>query len=135
MDGKEFTEYLKEDEIDYIKLLISRKLKDPKMNQMSPEIIKICDVQIPRAYNTVEYLLKELLTEDFYSLEFDQIFIERNFEGSSYKKLHYLLDKVRSLSALRDYAISFLSKISDREQVLKEMKETVMNLHSDEQIE
>ena len=79
--------------------------------------------------------MKELLTEDFYSLEFDQIFIERNFEGSSYKKLHYLLDKVRSLSALRDYAISFLSKISDREQVLKEMKETVMNLHSDEQIE
>ena len=135
MDGKEFTEYLKEDEIDYIKLLISRKLKDPKMNQTSPEIIKICDVQIPRAYNTVEYLLKELLTDDFYSLEFDQIFIERNFEGSSYKKLHYLLDKVRSLSALRDQAISFLSKISDREQVLKEMKETVMNLHSDEQIE
>jgi hypothetical protein len=32
MDGKEFTEFLKEDEIDYIKLLISRKLKDPKMN-------------------------------------------------------------------------------------------------------
>jgi KaiC/GvpD/RAD55 family RecA-like ATPase len=25
--------------------------------------------------------------------------------------------------------------VSDREQVLKEMKETVMNLHSDEQIE
>jgi hypothetical protein len=135
MDGKEFTEYLKEDEIDYIKLLISRKLKDPKMSQISPEIVKICDVQIPRAYNTVEYLLKELLTEDFYSLEFDQIFIERNFEGSSYKKLHYLLDKVRSLFNLRDQAISYLSKISEREQVLKEMKETVMNLHSDEQIE
>lgn len=50
----------------------------------------------------MEYLLKELLTDDFYSLEFDQIFIERNFEGSSYKKLHYLLDKVRSLSTLRD---------------------------------
>jgi hypothetical protein len=83
----------------------------------------------------VEYLLKELLTEDFYTLEFDQIFIERNFDGSSYKKLYYLLDKVRSLFTLRDQAISFLSKISDREQVLKEMKETVMNLHSDEQIE
>jgi hypothetical protein len=83
----------------------------------------------------VEYLLKELLTEDFYTLEFDQIFIERNFDGSSYKKLYYLLDKVRSLFTLRDQAISFLSKISEREQVLKEMKETVMNLHSDEQIE
>jgi hypothetical protein len=79
--------------------------------------------------------LKELLTEDFYTLEFDQIFIERNFDGSSYKKLYYLLDKVRSLFTLRDQAISFLSKISEREQVLKEMKETVMNLHSDEQIE
>lgn len=83
----------------------------------------------------MEYLLKELLTEDFYTLEFDQIFIERNFDGSSYKKLYYLLDKVRSLFTLRDQAISFLSKISEREQVLKEMKETVMNLHSDEQIE
>ena len=102
MDTKEFSEFLKEDEIDYIKLLISRKLKDPKMNQGSPEIVKICDVQIPRAYNTVEYLLKELLTEDFFTLEFDQIFIERNFEGSSYKKLHYLLDKVRTLFTLRD---------------------------------
>ncbi len=71
MDGKEFTEFLKEDEIDYIKLLISRKLKDPKINQTSPEIVKIFEVQIPRAYNTVEYLLKELLTEDFYTLEFD----------------------------------------------------------------
>ena len=71
MDGKEFSEFLKEDEIDYIKLLISRKLKDPKMNQSSPEIVKISEVQIPRAYNTVEYLLKELLTEDFYTLEFD----------------------------------------------------------------
>lgn len=79
--------------------------------------------------------MKELLTEDFYTLEFDQIFIERNFDGSSYKKLYYLLDKVRSLFTLRDQAISFLSKISEREQVLKEMKETVMNLHSDEQIE
>lgn len=79
--------------------------------------------------------MKELLTEDFYTLEFDQIFIERNFDGSSYKKLHYLLDKVRSLFTLRDQAISYLSKVSEREQVLKEMKETVMNLHSDEQIE
>ena len=79
--------------------------------------------------------MKELLTEDFYTLEFDQIFIERNFDGSSYKKLYYLLDKVRSLFTLRDQAISFLSKISERELVLKEMKETVMNLHSDEQVE
>ena len=71
MDSKEFIEFLKEDEIDYIKLLLTRKLKDPKMNQSSPEIIKICEVQIPRAYNTVEYLLKELLTEDFFALEFD----------------------------------------------------------------
>lgn len=44
MDGKEFTEYLKEDEIDYIKLFINRKLKDPKLTQTSPEIVKICDV-------------------------------------------------------------------------------------------
>lgn len=71
MESKEFSELLKEDEIDYIKLLISRKLKDPKMSQTSPEIVKICEVQIPRAYNSVEYLLKELLTEDFFTLEFD----------------------------------------------------------------
>lgn len=32
MEGKEYTGMLKEDEIDYIKLLITRKLKDPRVN-------------------------------------------------------------------------------------------------------
>ena len=31
MDGKEYSEMLKEDEIDYIKLLITRKMKDPRI--------------------------------------------------------------------------------------------------------
>ncbi len=43
MDGKEFSAILKEDEIDYIKLLITRKMKDPKIGEGSPEIVKICE--------------------------------------------------------------------------------------------
>lgn len=71
MEGKEYTGMLKEDEIDYIKLLITRKMKDPRVNQGSPEIVKMCELQIPRAFNTLEYLLKELLTEEYFTLEFD----------------------------------------------------------------
>jgi hypothetical protein len=43
MDGKEFSAMLKEDEIDYIKLLITRKMKDPKIGLGSSEIVKICE--------------------------------------------------------------------------------------------
>jgi hypothetical protein len=43
MESKENKDLLKEDEIDYVKLVLTRKLKMPKINQSSPEIVKICE--------------------------------------------------------------------------------------------
>ena len=76
MDGKEFADMLKEDEIDYVKLMVTKKLKDPKN---TPEVVKICEQNIPRAFNTIEYLLKEILSEQYFTWEFDPMFHERNF--------------------------------------------------------
>jgi hypothetical protein len=70
MDGKEYAHMLKEDEIDYVRLMITKKIKDPKLNQNSPEVVKICEQFIPKALNTIQYLLRELLSDDFYMLEF-----------------------------------------------------------------
>ena len=49
--------------------------------------------------------MKEMLTEEYFALEFDSICMEKNFEGNSFKKMNYLFDKVRSLYTLRDSAI------------------------------
>jgi hypothetical protein len=59
--------------------------------------------------------LKEYLGEELYTMEYDKIFLEKDFEGRLVDKLYYLLDKVRSLTFMRDTIFAFLQKIDARE--------------------
>jgi hypothetical protein len=62
--------------------------------------------------------MKEYLTEELYTKEYDKIFLEKDFGGKLVDKLYYLLDKVRSLTFLRDTIINFLQKIESREVII-----------------
>ena len=90
-----------------------RDVKDKK--NLSADLTRVCNAYIERCYNTIEFLMKEYLSEELYTLEYDKIFLEKDFEGNLVDKLYYLLDKVRSLIFLRDTIISFLGKIDSRE--------------------
>jgi len=78
-------------------------------------MLKICSTYTERSYNTILLLLKEFLTEDFYTLEYDKIFLEKDFDGNHVNKLNYLLEKIRSLYYLRGQVLSFLPKVYNRE--------------------
>jgi hypothetical protein len=58
-----------------------------------------------RAYNTIEYLCKEIIGEEAYMLEFDKVFLERGYEGDILKKVTYLMEKVRSMFDIKEKAI------------------------------
>ena len=96
--------------------MIKSRIKDNKdQTELSPDIARVCTSYIDRCYLTIEFLLKEYLGEEIYTLEYDKIFLEKDFEGRLVDKLYYLLDKVRSLTFLRDTLLSFLQKIDLRE--------------------
>lgn len=48
---------------------------------------KAIEAYTERTYNTIEYICREILGEDNYTLEFDKVFLERGFEGNSIKKI------------------------------------------------
>ena len=70
-----------------------RDVKD--QTNLSADLSHICNAYIERSYNTIEFLMKEYLTEELYTLEYDKIFLEKDFDGKLVDKLYYLLDKVR----------------------------------------
>lgn len=92
-----------------------KEYKD-QMN-LSPDMLRVCSVYMDRCNNTIEFMIKEYLSEEFYKMEFDRIINEKDFDGRLLDKLYYLLDKVRSLFFLRDILIQFLQKIDNREVI------------------
>ena len=56
-------------------------------------------------------LSKELLSDTYYMIEFDKLFLERDFEGNLVKRLLYLLDRLKSFFSFREEAMAFLSKV------------------------
>ena len=98
--------------------MLKSRIKDNKdQSNLSADLTRVCSVYIDRCYNTIEFLLKEYLTEELYTQEYDKIFLEKDFGGKLVDKLYYLLDKVRSLIFLRDTIINFLQKIDSREVI------------------
>jgi hypothetical protein len=104
-------ELLREDEIEYVKLMIFKKLKESGNSAFAPEVKRYCEPVIQKAYNSLEVLTRELLTEEHYMHEFDKIFLEREFEGNLIRKLQYLLERLVSLFSFREEALSFLYKV------------------------
>lgn len=104
---------LREDEINYVKQLVQKRSNEGQMNTI--EMQKAVEAYTERAYNTIEFVIREILGEDNYTLEFDKVFLERGFEGNSIRKILYLMDKVRTLFDMREIAIHFLFKIAQRE--------------------
>jgi hypothetical protein len=85
--------------------MVIKKLKEPGINEGSQVVQKLCAPFIQKAYNSIELLCRELLTEDLYTYEYDKIFLEKNFQGNQVKKMHYLFDRMRGLINLREEAI------------------------------
>lgn len=108
-------EFLREDEIDYVRLMVFKRLKEAGNQPFSQEVKKLCEPLIRKCYNSLELLIKELLTEDYFMLEFDKIFLERDFDGNPVKKLQYLLDRLVTFFSFREEALAFLYKVQDRE--------------------
>jgi hypothetical protein len=107
---------IRSDEINFVKQQLRQRTRDVKdQTNLSADLTRVCTAYIERCYNTIEFLMKEYLSEELYTLEYDKIFLEKDFEGKLVDKLYYLLDKVRSLIFLRDTIIPFLGKIDSRE--------------------
>lgn len=107
---------IRSDEINFVKQMIKSRIKDTKdQSNLSPDIARVCTSYIDRCYLTIEFLLKEYLGEELYTKEYDKIFLEKDFDGRLVDKLYYLLDKVRSLTFLRETVLIFLKKIDSRE--------------------
>jgi hypothetical protein len=70
--------YLKEDEIDYVKMMVKNRVHG--IGPFSDEVKRICEPLIMKAQTTIEVMLKELLQESFY--QFDKIVIEKTFGGN-----------------------------------------------------
>ena len=49
----------------------------------SDEVKLICKPLITKAHNTLEIMIKELIQDEFYPLEFDKIIIEKTFGGNN----------------------------------------------------
>ncbi len=85
------------------------------MNIGRDEINRLCTPFITKAYNTLEFMLKELLQEENFMLEFDKIYMNVNFNGLLSAKLNYLMDRMKSMFRLREDILEYLFRVHERE--------------------
>mmetsp|Transcript_19270 Transcript_19270/g.18406 ORF Transcript_19270/g.18406 Transcript_19270/m.18406 type:complete len:201 (+) Transcript_19270:2011-2613(+) len=122
----------KEDELDYIQ----RTIKDYQPGKKSESEVNIfLSPLVTKAHNTLRVLYREILQEEYYPHEYDRIVIEMTFNGDKFLQLSFLIQKMRLLFRAREEMTDYLIKIAEREACLTEMKQTVMNIQNEEEIE
>lgn len=60
-------------------------------------------------------MLREILQDRYYSIEFDRIILDKTFNGNMIQQIEYLLDRIKSLYKLRDDITEFLLRVNERE--------------------
>lgn len=102
--------YLREEDLPGVFMKVRRRRNETKTLKF--DIEKFCMPYLQQSLVTLEVLTKELLTEQHFMHVLDPLI---SADTDPLQRLFSILEKIRSLFELRRQAVSFLTKIFERE--------------------